>query len=162
MGSKHVFISVPTREGFKGIFAAGHFYAHGKTGPHLVTEDEFSKLKANPRVAVELATEEEIEAGGPVAPQTSAPTLPADELELLESFRSAKAQGVQVTLVRLAELDQAHSRAAELEGEVKKVGAKVTEFDALMKARASELEASRTRITELEQQLKAAHDSKKK
>jgi hypothetical protein len=141
MGIKHVFVTVPIRQGFKGIFAAGRHYDDGKTGPHQVTDEEYSKLKANPRVAVELATEEEIEAGGPIAPQTSAVSLSDDEQALLESFRDAKAQKVPVTLARIAELDQAHSRAGELEAEAKKAQA---------------------RIAELEQQLKASQESKKK
>ena len=166
---KHVFVTVPVRQGFKGIFAAGRHFDDGKTGPHAVTDEEYSKLKANPRVAIELATEAEIAAGGPVGPQTSAEALSEEERELLESFRSAQKQRVDVTLVRVSELDQAHSRAGELEAEAKRLSASVKDLEQQvkssskgeqeLKARIAELESAKV---QLEQQVKAAQESKPK
>lgn len=156
----HVFVSVPKRDGFKGIFAIGRFFEDGKSGPHVVTDDELATLKANSRLAVEVASAEEIEAGAAIVPQTSA--LTPDEAELLASYRSAKAQKVEVTLVRVAELDQAHSRAAELEAEVRKANDRAGELDAQSKATGAELTAARARIADLEQQLKAAESKDQK
>ena len=166
----HVFITVPEfSPEHKGLFAIGRFFPFGESGPHEVTSQEYSKLLANKRLAVRVATGDEIQAGKAIAAQTSAPGLTDDEKALLDSFRSAKAQKVSVTLARIDEIDQAHIRAGELEAEAKRLAASMKDLEAQvksagkgeqeLKARIGELETAKA---QLEAQVKAAQESKPK